>query len=62
MFPLSQASPHVTGRPHVATLLRWALKGVGPGHVKLETWKVGGRRYTNRDAISRFVARLNGAA
>jgi hypothetical protein len=59
---LAGASAHCAGRPHIGTLMRWAIKGVGPNHIKLETWKVGGRRYTTREAIDRFVARLSGTA
>ena len=41
---LTAAAREFPDRPHVATLLRWALRGVGPDRVKLETWKCGGRR------------------
>jgi hypothetical protein len=37
---------------------RWALRGVDG--VKLESFKIGGRRYTTAEALDRFVARLNG--
>jgi hypothetical protein len=47
------------GRPtHVATIWRWAAKGVriGGGRVvKLETCRVGGRQLTSRAALSRFI-------
>jgi len=59
-FPLALASPFCVGRPHIGTLVRWALKGVGPNRVKLKTWKIGGRRFTTREAIDQFVAALNG--
>ena len=57
---LSEAAAHFPGRPHIGTLIRWALKGVGQHRVKLQTWKVGGRRYTTQEAIERFVAQLSG--
>jgi len=56
---LLKAAAYFPNRPHAGTLMRWALKGVGPSRVKLQTWKVGGRRYTTRDAIDRFVAQLS---
>lgn len=56
---LLEAAANFPNRPHVATLVRWSLKGVGPRRVKLQTWKVGGRRYTTQEAIDRFVAQLS---
>ena len=46
--------------PHSSTWVRWALRGVGTPRVKLETLRLGGRRFTTREAISRFVAQLTG--
>lgn len=59
MCPLSEATGHVPGTPHPSTLNRWARAGIGG--VKLETVKVGGRRYTSIEAIQRFLASLNDA-
>ena len=63
LFPLTKASRHFPAPhpPHVATIIRWALRGVGKDRIKLETVKIGGRRYTSRAALERFVARLTGA-
>jgi hypothetical protein len=63
LFPLSKARNHypTPNPPHPATLMRWALKGVGKAKIKLETVKIGGRRYTSRAALEAFVARLSGA-
>jgi hypothetical protein len=60
LFLLAQAAKHypASDPPHVCTFIRWALKGVGKDKVKLETVKIGGRRYTSRAALARFVARL----
>lgn len=41
------------------TAWRWALKGVGG--VRLESIKVGGVRFTSRQACTRFLDKLNGA-
>lgn len=62
LFPLTQAGRHWPLRepPSVCTVIRWATKGVGKERVRLETIKVGGRRYTSRAALARFVARLTG--
>lgn len=40
---------------NVSTVWRWAQRGVKG--VRLETFCVGGRRYTTREAWDRFVAR-----
>lgn len=38
-----------------ATVHRWAMKGLGG--IRLESFKVGGRRHTTQEAFTRFVAR-----
>lgn len=42
------------------TAWRWALRGVRG--VKLESYVLGGRRFTTREACERFLAVLNGGA
>jgi len=46
-----------------ATMARWYGKGVtvkATGEVvKLETFKIGGRRLTSKEAIARFIAKQN---
>lgn len=44
--------------PHTSSIWRWASSGVRGG-IRLETVRVGGRVYTSREAIFRFIARLN---
>ena len=44
--------------PHIATVWRWALYGVCNG-IRLESIKIGGQRFTSREAIGRFLVRLN---
>ncbi|MCC9602884.1 DUF1580 domain-containing protein [Stieleria sp. JC731] len=48
--------PEVRGqkRPHVSTVWRWSLRGVGG--VKLETVKIGSRIVTSKQAVTRFIA------
>jgi hypothetical protein len=47
-----------TGRPKDNSVVqRWVHRGcLG---IKLESWLVGGRRYTRRSAVLRFLRRLN---
>jgi hypothetical protein len=47
-------------RPHPSTMWRWCLRGVRG--IRLESWVVGGRRYTTADAIARFIAATTAAA
>ncbi len=56
VMPLKEAAPITPGRPHVATLFRWASRGVGG--VKLEVVRVGGKTCTSREALQRFCDRL----
>ena len=56
MFPLKDAIRYVPGRPDKSTLYRWVFGG------KLESVKVGGRLFTSREAIDRFVARCTSPA
>lgn len=44
----------------LSTCWRWALRGVR-GH-RLECFSLGGRRYTTREAFTRFVERTTAAA
>jgi hypothetical protein len=42
----------------VSTVWRWTLRPIR-GHL-LESFSVGGRRFTTREAFARFIARTNG--
>jgi hypothetical protein len=44
-------------RPALSTVRRWASDGIDG--VVLETMRLGGRRYTSHEAITRFLDRLN---
>ena len=55
---LSKAGRLISTNPSQATMWRWALRGVDG--VKLETFKIGGRRYTTPESVEKFVSRLNG--
>ncbi len=56
---LREAARYFPTRPHLATVWRWAAKGVKG--VRLETVVVGGQRFTTAEACDRFIAQLNGA-
>jgi hypothetical protein len=56
-IPLAEAAKQIPGRPHVSTCHRWAVKGVNG--VKLETKRVGNRRFTTQAAIDEFIEELN---
>lgn len=43
---------------HVATVHRWVHAGVRG--IRLQTSLLGGRRYTSRQALERFISNLNG--
>lgn len=54
---LTEAAKSLPGRPHVSTLWRWVREG--RRGVRLETVAVGGRRFTSREALRRFVDRVS---
>ena len=45
------------GRLHISTVQRW--RQVGVRGVRLETVRVGGKTFTTREAISRFISAQN---
>jgi hypothetical protein len=55
---LSKAAGLFPGqRPNSTTLTRWSRRGVYG--IRLETLRIGGRRYTSKQAIARFLEALN---
>jgi hypothetical protein len=58
LLSMTEAAKLLPGRPNVATLWRWRTSGCR-GH-RLETLLFGGRRYTSREAIARFLSAING--
>lgn len=58
LLSMTAAAKLLPGRPNVATLWRWRTAGCR-GH-RLETILFGGRRYTSREAITRFLCAING--
>jgi len=59
-IPLHKASVHIPGQPHISTLHRWRSHGIRG--TKLETYLVGGRRFTTREALQRFFDRVAASA
>lgn len=64
MIPLRDACRLIPGRPHRATVWRWAQRGiVREGRVvRLATITCGARRYTTPDAVEAFVAECSAGA
>jgi len=60
MIPFTEAPGHIPGRPHLATVHRWRLRGTRG--VRLESVLVGGKRFTSAEAIERFVDATTRAA
>ena len=61
MTPSIPTMEKIFARSVISVLLTlWALRGVGPHRVRIETTKIGGRRYVSRAAVTRFIAALSG--
>lgn len=62
LIPLAKVAkwlPPALRNVHASTSTRWALRGIGNPRVKLETVKIGGRRFVTREMIDRFIAALS---
>ena len=60
LLTLRDVTRFLPGKTHISTVHRWRLRGVRG--VRLETCLIGGRRYTSREALARFVAATTAAA
>ncbi|MGD0896640.1 MAG: DUF1580 domain-containing protein [Thermoguttaceae bacterium] len=60
LFSLADTAKTLPGRPAISTLHRWRLRGVRG--VRLETCLIGGRRFTSREALERFISATTAAA
>ncbi len=56
---LTEAARILPTRPHCSTIWRWYRRGVRG--IRLETAVLGGKRYTSKEAIQRFVERTTEA-
>jgi hypothetical protein len=55
---LREAAKLFPGQPHISTIFRWTERGIRGN--RLETWLIGGKRFTTNDAINSFVVKING--
>lgn len=60
LLTFREAAKLLPGRPHVSTIHRWRLRGIRG--VKLQTVRVGGRRYVSAGSLARFIAETTRAA
>ena len=60
VIPFGCSSEYLPGRPHLATLHRWRVRGIRG--VRLETLLIGGRRFTSLEALRRFTSAVTAAA
>jgi hypothetical protein len=60
LLSLREAAASLPTRPHICTVHRWRLRGIGG--VKLDTVKIGGRRFTSLEELDRFIAATTAAA
>ena len=63
LIPWDSCGREIPGNPATPTVYRWGFKGVRiPGtdeRVKLESLLCGNKRFTSREAITRFITALN---
>jgi hypothetical protein len=61
VMPLKAVCRLIPGRTGkglaLTTVFRWALRGCKG--TRLETWLIGGQRFTSRAAVDRFIAAIN---
>ncbi len=57
LITVTQAAKSIPTRPHIATVWRWIERGCR-GH-RLQSWLIGGQRYTSLAAIEEFLQRIN---
>lgn len=60
LLSFKEAAKESPGRPHLSTLHRWRLRGIRG--IKLETVRLGGKRFTSREALERFATRTTAVA
>ncbi|NLY00954.1 MAG: DUF1580 domain-containing protein [Rhodopirellula sp.] len=60
LLTLSAAAVSLPHRPHSSTVSRWVQTGCRG--IRLESVLLGGRRYTSKEALRRFIERTTQAA
>jgi hypothetical protein len=53
LISITDAAKRCPSRPHVGTVWRWTLNGLHG--IKLQSIKVGGKRFTSLEALHRFI-------
>jgi hypothetical protein len=56
LLSFAEAANVIPGRPHLSQVYRWTERGLRG--VKLEWLRCGGKRFTSREALTRFYQRL----
>jgi hypothetical protein len=57
VIPLRELSRIVPGSPSTTTIRRWATRGIHG--VRLQSWRIGGRRFSTELAVMEFLEKLN---
>lgn len=57
LISIKQACKLIPTRPAICTVWRWIEKGCR-GH-RLQSWLVGGMRFTSKEAIETFIENIN---
>ena len=60
LISLKEACASLPGRPHISTIWRWIQRGIDG--IRLETVKVGGKRFTSAEALERFIQATTAAS
>lgn len=60
LLTFQEAAKRLPGNPHLSSLHRWRLHGVKG--IRLESVKVGGKRFTSVEALHRFTEQTTAAA
>lgn len=60
LIPVARVPKILPTRPHCSTCWRWVYIGVRG--IKLETVTVGGRRFTSRQSVERFISQTTASA
>ncbi|MBD3672748.1 MAG: DUF1580 domain-containing protein [Planctomycetaceae bacterium] len=60
LISLPEAAEALPNKPCLTTMHRWRVEGIAG--VKLETLKIGHRRYTSREAVRRFITESTAAS
>jgi Protein of unknown function (DUF1580) len=60
LISFAAAGRLLPNKPSPCTMWRWHVHGVRG--VKLQTWCIGGRRYTSREALENFIQATTAAA